>query len=394
MPQYVAQGSLPQKRYTLMYKPDGSIYYEHYISADGFAGDTSFLYRISAPGRVTRVEDMPQLPLRSNGPPIARNLLFQYDRISGGGDFIDARTPAIFSGRDLVFNVAKPTEPMTRFYCNTQADELVLIVKGTGKLESLFGDIPYEPLDLVYVPRGDVVRWVTDPGPQEFAVIESREQLRSPPEFIKENGQFDDGASYHERDLKTPILREPVDIAGEHAIVMKVGTHYACSWLDHHPFDVVGWDGTLYPYALNLKDYEPIVGHIFRAPDQYPVFATSNTLITAITPRQMPDIADGAFGNSFHQNLDYDEVLFRFDGTVGKTEPSTGTFTLIPRAIMHGPKPGFEREERRTHIHWWGLMLDTRLTLEPTLQAMATNDPSFARTSIEDQLDLSREARI
>lgn len=386
MPPYMSQGQLPQKRFTLLRKPGGGIYYEHYISADGFAGDTSFLYRISAPSRVTRVETLPDRPLRPEPAPVGRGLLFRCERLEAEGDFVDARAPALLAGEQLALSVCRPTRPMERFYCNLHADELVLVVKGRGRLESLFGDIPYEPLDLILLPRGDVVRWVTEPGAQELLVLESRSPLRPPAAFLKQNGQFDDGASYHERDLKTPLLRPPVDLRGEHPIVVKAGARLACSYLDHHPFDVVGWDGCLYPFALNLADYEPITGRIFLAPDQYPVFGTPETLITVVTPRRTPDIEDSALANSFHQNLDFDEVLFRFAGAVGATEPSTGTFTLTPRAVMHGPKPGFENAPRRERIEWWGLMVDTRLTLQPTAEAMAANDAGYARTLIEDQL--------
>jgi homogentisate 1,2-dioxygenase len=382
---YMAQGTIPQKRRTLMRKPNGKIYYEHYMSADGFAGDSSFLYRISAPSRMSRVEAAPPILLNASDPPIARNLLFRADRVRSEGDFIDSRVPMLCAGDELIFNFAKPTQPMERFYCNTRADELVLVVTGTGTFQSIFGEIAYEPFDLFYVPRGVVVRWVSDPVPQEFAIVETRSPLRTPEKFMKPNGQFDDGASYHERDLKTPILREAVDVQGDHAILMKVGPQMACSYLDHHPFDVVGWDGTLFPFALNMKDYEPLVGRVFLTPDQYPVFSTDNTMFTAVTPRKTPDIENGALSNGFHQNLDMDEVLFRFAGKVGETEPATGTLTLTPHAIMHGPKPGFEDEPRRTQIEWWGLMMDTRLTLCPTTEAIASNDASYAKTWVQPQ---------
>lgn len=387
MTQYLRRGLVPKKRRTLLRKPEGGIYYEHSMSADGFAGDHSFLYHLREPSRVLRVDDLPSKPLRSAGPPIGRNLLFKLNAIVSDGDFIDARVPSLFSSDEtFVLSIAKPTRPMERFYCNATADELILVIQGSGTLESWYGDIRYEAFDLVYVPRGDVVRWVPDGGAQELAVIESRSPLRSPAAFVKPNGQFDDNASYHERDLRTPQLRKPADAEGEYAIVTKVGTRFACSYLDHHPHDVVGWDGCLYPYAFSLRDYEPLVGAVFLTPDQYAVFETATMVIAAITPRRGADHPDAAFANSFHQNLDYDEVLLRFAGSVRATETPTGTFTLTPRAIMHGPKRGFEQAQKRTQIDMWGLMMDTRLTLQPTMEAMTAHDSAYARTWVESQL--------
>jgi homogentisate 1,2-dioxygenase len=183
----------------------------------------------------------------------------------------------------------------------------------------------------------------------------------------------------------TPKFREPIDVQGEHPIVMKVGAELACSYLDHHPFDVVGWDGCFYPFALNLRDYEPLTGRIFLLPDQYQVFGTEQTMFTAITPRRTPDIDDPSPAQAFHQNVDYDEVLFRFSGS-SATEPGAGTFTLHPRGIMHGPKPGFENAPRLPRVEAWALMMDTRMTLHPTVQAMAALDEGYAKTWVENQL--------
>ncbi len=386
MPHYLKFGQVPKKRFTSFRKPDGKIYYEHLINSEGFSAESSLLYRINAPSRFTRTETMEPLPLSSGGNPIARNLLFKAEKLGKGGDFVDSRVPALFSGEELIFNVAKPTKSMERFFCNVTADELVLVTKGSGKLQSIFGDIPFEPLDLIRVPRGDLVRWQLDAGPHEMIVVESRSAIRPPKGFLRPNGQFDDHASYHERDLKTPVFREPVDIQGEHPVVMKVGAQLTCAYLDHHPFDVVGWDGCFYPFALNMRDYEPLTGRIFLLPDQYQVFGTDQAMFVAITPRRGPDIDDPSPAQAFHQNLEYDEVLFRFSGSSGPTEPSAGTFTLHPRGIMHGPKPGFENTPIHTHAEAWALMMDTRLTLHPTVEAIASLDEGYAKTWVTNQL--------
>jgi homogentisate 1,2-dioxygenase len=206
---------------------------------------------------------------------------------------------------------------------------------------------------------------------------------------MKSNGQFHEAACFHERDLRAPSFREPIDATGEFEILVKNGTELASSYLDHHPFDVIGWDGCYYPSVLNLRDYEPRTGRIFLLVDQYQIFATDETAFVAAVPRRLADIQDAAT-NPFHHNLLCDEMLYRIGGVPTATDTNLGTFTLTPRGVLHGPKPGFENAPRKTHFDLWALLMETVLPLKPTVQAMATVDGSYARTMLDDQLAANR----
>lgn len=386
MPHYLARGSLPKKRFTI-HRPDGGrMAYEHLISTEQLAPESSLLYRLHAPSRVLRVEPLPPLRLEGPGRPVGASALFRPAAIDSGGDYLEARRPVLFGDDRLVFYIARPDRAMERFYCNAGADELVLVVQGAGVLETLFGEIRYRERDLIHVPRHVTVRWRPDPGPQELGVIESVSPIRPPPGFIKRNGQFSDAASYHERDLRTPVFQPPVDEVGEFPVVMKTGLEQACCTYDHHPFDVVGWDGCHYPFALNLADYEPLSGRIFLLVDRFQVFTTDEMALVAVTPRRLPDIPNAAPANPFHSNVLCDEMMFRFSGDTGAVETGAGTITLTPRGVIHGPKPGFEEAPPRTRIDWWGLLMETRLTLAPSFEAAAAQDPGYARTLVENQL--------
>lgn len=259
---------------------------------------------------------------------------------------------------------------MNRFYCNLYADELIVVVQGRGVVQTMLGDIPYGELDLIHIPRGIVFRWICDAVPHELGVFESHAPIRPPKRFIKSNGQFADAASYTERDIRPPEERAASDEEGEFPVLMKDGFKLSCSYFAHHPFDVVGWDGCYYPSALNLRDYEPLSGRIFLLVDRFQVFSSDDATFVAVTPRRLPDIAD-ATGNPFHSSILCDEILYRLRGDTGTAEPTAGTLTLTPRGTIHGPKPGFETAERRDRIDWWGLMLETQIALEPTVQGMS-----------------------
>ena len=390
MPQYQTQGLLPKKRYTKLLRPDkvgteGSFYFEYIITAEGFGSEASLQYRLRAPARITRTEILPEpdLKLRQDMAD-AYNLMFEVERVKSEGDFVQSRREMLCSD-NVVFSVAKPNKPMSGFYRNSMADEVVLIVQGSGTLESSFGNIPYGELDVLYVPRGDVVRWKSDARPHLMVIFESIMPIAVPQEFLKPNGQFREHAPYHERDIRMPVLQPAIDEMGEFPIDVKLDKKRIRTWSDHHPFDVVGWDGYYYPWALNLKDYEPLSGRISLLPDRYALFATSRTLITLISPRRMPDHPDAMPMQPHHQNLEFDEILYRFSGSTGATEPQPGSFTLHPRGLDHGPKPGFEKLPTRTYQDAWGFMIDTRDRLVPTEAAMQASDDSYGKMYITDQ---------
>jgi homogentisate 1,2-dioxygenase len=100
-------------------------------------------------------------------------------------------------------------------------------------------------------------------------------------------------------------------------------------------------------------------------------------MVSCITPRRLADHPDATAMQPFHQNLDYDEILYRFSGSTGLSEPGGGTFTLHPRGIGHGPKPGFETMPQRASQDAWGLMVDTRLTLKPSTEAARISDRGY-----------------
>lgn len=380
MPQYQSQGIVPQKRFRRVRQPNGKIYYEHIMSGEGFEGDSSILYRLSQPARVlsTEIERNNPLELANH----AGNLLFEVERVSPGGDFLCARQPMLFS-EEIVFSIAKPDSAMSDFYRNSWCDELVTVVEGSGILRSQFGDIRYDALDMVLVPRGDTVQWLPDPGPQILAVVESRSPLAIPPKFLKSNGQFRDEAPYHERDIRLPKLADPVDEVGEYAIRIKTAEQMTSIIVDRHPFDVAGWDGFYYPYAISMRDYEPLTGSIHLLPDQYMAFLSKQTMIAVITPRRLPEHPDTTPMQPFHQNVDIDEILYRFSGSTGVTELGGGTFTLHPKGYDHGPKPGFEEMPRREAQDAFALMLDTQAHLRPTLAGEDAMDKNYQKMYLE-----------
>jgi homogentisate 1,2-dioxygenase len=375
LPYYQRNGALPSKRYTVLRRPSGGIYHEELIGTDGFVGESSALYHLNPPTRVTRIEALQAPDVKLWDGPLA-NLLFQPDQLASGGDCIASRVP-LFVGQDVTYSVARPDEDAKEFYRNGVADELVVVVEGSGEVMTPFGRLAYGQYDVVVIPRGVTCRWTLH-GAQCLVIIETRAPLAAPERYRSPAGQLLDSAPYHERDIRAPIHAEPVDTAGEYAVVVKAGDRIARYFFDRHPFDVVGWDGFFYPYALNLRDFESISGTVHPLPDQYQLFGADGVAISCLAPHPGAWHPERSPAQAHHMNLDYDEVLHRFDAVSDTREPQGGTVTLHPRGLAHGPKPGYERADPPDYLRTWGIMVDARNSMRPTMAAMAVSDETYA----------------
>jgi homogentisate 1,2-dioxygenase len=375
MPFYQRNGTLPAKRYTMLRSPSGGLYHEELLGAQGFIGESSVLYHVHPPTTILRIEHPSECTLEA-WDGISQNLLFDPRLLSAGGDVLTGRAPLFFND-DLTYSIVKPTEPTTGFYRNGATDEVVTIVVGSGVLETTFGNIEYRRRDIIVVPRGTTVRWDPHPGEQQYAVLESRRPIAPPSRYRSPAGQLLDGAPYHERDIRTPVLAPAKESEGEYPILIKSGGKAARYVLDHHPFDVVGWDGYYYPYCLNMEDFEPLSGRVHLLPDKYEVLSAERIAVCLVVPHHNADHAHASPAQAHHMNLDYDEIFFRFE-TANTSEPSGGTVTLHPRCLTHGPKPGYEDVARPESLETWGLIVDAALPLTPTMQAMEVRDETYS----------------
>jgi homogentisate 1,2-dioxygenase len=377
MAYYQRRGRVPAKRFTTLANDHGGIFYEELMTSSGFEGPSSLLYRLRQPTRVLRTVPGAVVGLHAAGDATVRNHLLNVDRVTSSGDELAARTPLYFND-DLVYSLSHPTESSERFVRDAFADELLVIVEGTRVIEAMFGDLDYGPLDVVHVPRGATWRLRPTAGPQTMVVLETSTPCVPPPRYRNAAGQFLARSLYSERDLRLPELQSPHAEAGEFTITVKTGDSVTNYVMANHPFDVVGWDGALYPYALNLADLEPLSGRVHLMPDMHQIFVATGVLISGITPSRMPDHPAAYPAQSDH-SADCDEIYYRFGSDDGSKIPGVGTITMHTRAGAHGPKPGFEHRPLPERGHLFGLILDVTRPLSLTAAAMAADDPDYVQ---------------
>ncbi len=386
MPPYQRAGQVPPKRHTQFRQPSGALYNEELISAGGFAGASSLLNHVNLPTAVKATKSQPPLLLQDSDPEIFRHHRLQTGEVSKSGDFLSSRTPLFFND-DVVISLATPDEVTDGFYRNGTGDELVFVHEGSGVLQSAFGSLSYQANDFVHIPRGITVQWVPEQGQERLLVVESATDIRPPSRYLSASGQMLECSPYCERDLKSPALSPPIDERGSFEVRVKTSQQVTSCYLEYHPFDLVGWDGCYYPFAMSILDFEPIVQRIHTMPNVHQIFATHGGAICCFVPRKADyhPLALPAAPN--HSSVDCDEVLYFVSGvSMGRSSEKPGSTTLHPKGLPHGPKPGRYEASIGVKEHTMvAIMIDTFRSLNVADSAMSCDEGSYPFTWIEER---------
>jgi homogentisate 1,2-dioxygenase len=383
MPYYRQVGELPRKRHTQFRKPGGGLYAEELMGADGFSAESALLYHEHLPTAIvdSRVHEQPAEALTANHPLLPRHL-----RTSK----LDTSSADPVTGRQLLlanddvrisYAVADRPSPL---YRNAVGDECVYVESGTATVETVFGALGVGPGDYVLLPTSTTHRWVpTGDGPLRTLVVQAGGHVGAPRRYLSPRGQFLESAPYCERDLRGPT--EPMRTAGSDVDVLvrhRAGTS-VLTYADH-PFDVVGWDGCLYPYAFNVADFEPITGRVHQPPPVHQTFEGPNFVVCSFVPRKV-DYHPLAVPIPYnHANVDSDEVLFYAAGDYEARRGSgieQGSISLHPSGFTHGPQPGaVERALGAERFEELAVMVDTFRPLSLAPAGLACEDPGYAWT--------------
>ena len=388
MPFYHSLGQIPRKRHTVFRRPDGGLYAEELMGHEGFIGVSSLLYHIHPPTTVKSARKVRAVRWEADEETSLRHRHFRTAQATKGGSATLDRIPLLFNS-DIGMLYVEPDRSDEHFYRDSQADECVYVVEGKGVLESSFGDLPFEGGDYVVIHRNITHRWRLDraAGPVKLLVFESRGHISTPKRYRNEFGQLLEGAPYSERDFRVPVALEAKDEKGDFPILVKQYDAINELVLDHHPFDVVGWDGCFYPWAFNIRDFEPIVGRIHQPPPVHQTFQGDGFVICSFCPRPFDFDPHAVPAPYNHSNVDSDEVLFYASSEfMSRKGIEYGSITLHPDGLPHGPHPG--RAEASIGAKATGelaVMMDSFRPLKVAKAAMAFEDPEYHRSWLEIQ---------
>jgi homogentisate 1,2-dioxygenase len=312
-----------------------------------------------------------------------RHRAFQTASLVPGGDPLAARLP-LLGNRDVVVGVSVPTESMDFFYRNAQAYETWWVHEGNGTLHSQFGSLPFHAGDYIVIPFGTTWRMTLD-SPARFLTIENPSQLEPPRRYRNAYGQLLEHAPFCERDIRVPEALETHTERGEFEVRIKVRDRLTRHLLDHHPFDVVGWDGYLYPWIFNIADFEPITGRIHQPPPVHQTFEGHNFVVCSFVPRLFDYHPEAIPAPYNHSNVNSDEVIYYAEGNfMSRKGIDRADLTLHPYGLPHGPQPGMtEASIGRKETAELAVMVDTFYPLHLTRQAVELEKQNYMDSWLE-----------
>jgi homogentisate 1,2-dioxygenase len=400
MPYYRVVGEIPRKRHIQFRRPDGGLYAEELMGEEGFTSDSSLLYHRypptailksegvstdgavrSAPGAdsAAGAELVPNRPLQPRG--------YRTQDLPVGGDLVLGRQ-LLFGNEDVRICFAA-ADCDSELYRDSVGDEVVYVQAGAARFESTYGALDVGEGDYVVIPTGTIHRWLPAGADVVRAlVVEARGHIRPPRRYLSQYGQFLEHAPYSERDLRgpgEPLLAEGTEVP---VLVRNRGGLSRLTYA-HHPFDVVGWDGFLYPYVFNIEDFEPLVKRTHAPPPVHQTFEGPNFVICSFCPRPL-DFDPAAVPIPYnHHNVDSDEMMFYVGGDYTARKGSgigIGSISLHPSGFTHGPQPGAVEAAVEglargvTATSETAVMIDTFRPLLLGPAAARSEDPEYAWT--------------
>lgn len=384
MPVYHQLGEVPSKRHKIYRKPSGELYAEELVGNMGFVGPSSLLYHVRRPTAVRALRTLKQLDWQPAASEPLRHRHFRTKQLSQAGDAILDRTPLLFN-HDVSLSLVRVSDDLSHFYRNAQGDEIVYVSEGEGVLESPFGSIPFASGDYLVIPRGILHRYRFSSDKRVLFVIESAGYVRTPRRYRNEFGQLMESSPYSERDIRRPQNLETHDEKGEFKLIVKKANTLTEMVLAFHPFDVVGWDGYYYPWALNIHNFEPRVGRFHLPPPTHQTFDGDGFVVCSFCPRPYDFDPEAVPAPYNHSNVMSDEVLYYANSEfMSRKGIEYGSVTLHPDGLAHGPQPGrTEASLGQKETNELAVMVDTFRGLNVSREAVEVEDKDYYLSWLE-----------
>ena len=384
MPFYQKLGKIPHKRHTVFRQENGDLYHEQLFGTAGFDGMSTLMYHIQPPTVIKEVKGQKNI-----APEVAidKNLMprsFKGYQVTPSTDYLESRNPILVNS-DVYIELAAPQASMSEyFYKNADADEVIFIHRGKGKLRTQLGNIDFAYGDYLVIPRGMIYQLEFEDDDNRLLIIQSFHPIFTPKRYRNWFGQMLEHSPFCERDMRPPSELETHNEEGEFLIKIKKEDVLYDFVYAHHPFNVVGWDGFNYPYAFSIHDFEPITGRVHLPPPIHQTFETSAFVICSFVPRLYDYHPDSIPAPYNHSNIDSDEVLYYVDGDfMSRNNIEHGQITLHPAGIAHGPHPGaYERSIGKKETFELAVMIDTFKPLKITKSALGIQLEGYEKSWI------------
>jgi homogentisate 1,2-dioxygenase len=346
--------------------PEGT--YEREVSKEGFFGPAAFLYHRRPPTGWVSFEG----PLRPRA--------FDLNGLNQPAD-CPWSAPVVLHNAATEVRFWKLSGPMSALARNADGDQLLFVHQGEGDLFCDYGRIAFRAGDYLYLPRGTMWR-LSPAGPAAILTIQATNGHYTLPDrgLLGPHAQFDPAI------LDTPVMDQAFRAhqaeEGMFPVRIKKRGAVSVATYPYNPLDAVGWHGELAPVRLNVADIRPLISHRYHLPPSvHTTFLADRFVICTFTPRPFETDPGAIKVPFFHNNEDYDEVLFYHAGDFfSRDNIDAGMMTFHPSGFTHGPHPKalknmlVQTKEATDEI---AVMIDTRDPLEVGEDAAAVENTAY-----------------
>jgi homogentisate 1,2-dioxygenase len=387
---YAGLGQVPAKRHVQVRRDGASspLLTEEVVGYEGFSGNESILYHLHSPCRIDAVGAFRPIVRREWVPDTHVHRLADVNPVEPGEDAVSGRRLLMYNA-NLEVSIAKPTDPHDGFFRNGEGDEVLYIHRGRGVLRTNFGRLPFREKDYVVIPRGTTHTFELPSADEQFWVcFHTPGEIETPQRYRNRYGQLLEHAPYSQRDFHPPAELETYDGPGEHTLTVRVRDGLQEYLLDRHPFDVVAWDGYVFPYTFNAGDFEPRAGRLHLPPPAHQTFQGPSFVICTFAPRMLDWDPEAVPLPYHHSNIQSEEVMFYADGDyAARKGVGVGCLTLHPSGLPHGPQPGAVEQALGTgRTDELAVMWDTFRPLRLTTLWQTHDKPEYAYSWNPDRM--------
>ena len=301
--------------------------YEREMGKEGFFGPSTQLYHAHPPTGWTSWEG----PLRPRAFDLAK-----INAIATSPWEADA----VLSNAHLRFRQWRTEGRMDRLVRNGDGDELIFIHEGAGSLFCDFGHLRFRDGDYIVLPRGTMWRFECDAPVTAILIEATNDGYRLP-----DKGMLGAHAIFDPAMLDVPAIDDAFKAqqakSGAWRVDIKRRNELSTVTYPFNPLDAVGWKGDLAPVRINWRDLRPVMSHRYHLPPSvHTTFLAGRFVVCTFVPRPFESDPGALKVPFFHNNDDFDEVIFYHRGDFfSRDNIHPGTVTLHPCGFTHGPHP-------------------------------------------------------
>lgn len=346
--------------------------YERELGRNGFFGPATHMHHKHAPTGWSEWEG----PLRPRAFDL--NQLSGTDHTPVCDSPFDA--PSILSNAHCQYRLWHCKKAMSKLARNADGDELLFIHEGEGELYCDYGHLSLREGDYIIIPRSTM--WRLEPaGSMQVLMIEATNDAYQLPE----KGMVGGHAIFDPAVLDTPQINDTfLAQQDENQWQVEVKRHHQRSLITYpyNPLDAIGWHGDLSVVRLNWRDIRPLMSHRYHLPPSaHTTFVAARFVVCTFVPRPIESDPGALKVPFYHNNDDYDEVLFYHAGDFfSRDNIEKGMVTFHPAGFTHGPHPkafAAGRAHKKTFTDEVAVMVDTRDALNATDAALAVENPEY-----------------